>query len=195
LSSREHAPPCDVSVIIPTRNRPDQVRACLAALAAQTRRADRFEVIVVDDGSDQALAPVTDGFKDRLQVTLLGQTGAGPATARNLGAASARASLLAFTDDDCQPAPDWLDVLVARHQETPEAALGGHTINAVSGNVYSEASQLLVDYLYEYHTRKRGWRPSSPTEPPAFFTSNNLAVPARHFQQVAIGGGRGPRVL
>ena len=178
-----------MSVIIPTRNRPEKVRACLTALAAQTLPSAQYEVVVVDDGSDQSLAPIIAAFANRLPVRLLEQARAGPARARNAGAASARGELLAFTDDDCEPAPDWLAVLLAGHRQAPDKALGGRTVNAVDGNVYSEASQLLVDYLYDYHARKAapagGPRTAAVSSaPPAFFTSNNLAVAARLFTKV-----------
>lgn len=179
----------DVSVVIPTRNRPEKVRACLAALARQTSPASQFEVLVVDDGGNQDLEGVSREFKNRLPVVFIAQSALGPATARNTGAQAARAPLLAFTDDDCEPAPNWLAVLCARHQETPEAAIGGRVINSVAGNVYSEASQLLVDYLYEYHARKQARGPAKPTEAPAFFTSNNLAVRADLYRQVGGFGG------
>lgn len=169
-----------VSVVIPTHNRPARVRACLAALAQQTMARARFEVIVVDDGSDAPLDATVEPFRARLNVHLIRQANAGPASARNRGARHATATLLAFTDDDCEPAPDWLAGLVAVHQDDPEAALGGATVNALSDNVCSTASQLLVDYLYDYHAR------STCDETTTFFTSNNLAVPTTLFQ--AVGG-------
>jgi GT2 family glycosyltransferase len=191
VSTPEQTPICIVSVIIPTRNRAEKIRACLTALAAQTLPPAQYEVVVVDDGSEQSLKPVIADFANRLPVRLIEQPSAGPAKARNAGAASARGELLAFTDDDCEPAPDWLAVLCASHKRAPDKAIGGHTVNSVDGNVYSEASQLLVDYLYDYNARKArstdgpGPVAASPA-PPAFFTSNNLAVGSRLF--AAVGG-------
>ena len=156
------------SVVIPTFNRPDRLARCLQGLAGmRSARAD-FEVIVVDDGGSRPLADIIAGFKDRLNVRLIRQENAGPAAARNAGAAQARGSLLAFTDDDCVPDPEWLVQLLAAHQEQPGALLGGLTINALAENLLSEASQQLVSYLYDYHERTSG--------APAFFTSNNMAL-------------------
>ena len=94
----------DVSVIVPARDAADTLDAALTALAAQ-RGAGSYEVVVVDDGSTDATAATARG---REGVRVVGQPAAGPAAARNHGAAVARGRVLAFTDADCAPAPDWL---------------------------------------------------------------------------------------
>lgn len=193
MSSGVQVPSCTVSVIIPTRNRPEKVRACLHALTAQTFSREQFEILVVDDGSEPSVRPVIESFAGRLPVKLIEQPNSGPARARNNGADQAAGTLLAFTDDDCEPTPDWIAVLYARHLKAPERALGGRTVNSVEGNVYSIASQLLVDYLYEYHAfqagRTRAANRSGKSEAPAFFTSNNLAVAKPIFEKVGGFGG------
>lgn len=160
-------------MIIPTRDRPARLRQCLAALVRSSVGRDRFEVIVVDDGGSETLDSITGAFTDDIDVRLLRQPTSGPARARNAGAASARANLLAFTDDDCRPAPDWLEQLVRRHAEAPDAAIGGRVSNGVERNDFSRASQVLLDYLY---------RRSNPEGADAtFFASCNLAVPRARF--------------
>lgn len=165
----------DVSVIIPTFQRPGPLTACLDALARQDHPGERFEVILVDDGGD-----LPDAFARRgdLPLTILHQTNAGPAAARNAGAARARGAILAFTDDDCRPAPDWLRRLVEPVRADPSAMVGGRTVNILPEDRYAAASQLLVDYLYEYYSAGR--------DGPQFFTSNNIAVNAARFR--ALGG-------
>ena len=172
----------DISVIVPTRNRQPALERCLRALSAQTYSHDRFEVIVVDDGSDSSMSQPIARFRENLRVRLITQKNAGPARARNLGAAHSAGALLAFTDDDCEPHPEWLVALDARFQQRPDRAIGGETVNGLPENVYSTASQLLVDYLYDYYAT----RTSVGAEPttPAFFTSNNLAVSAALFRRV-----------
>jgi GT2 family glycosyltransferase len=157
------------SIVVPTYRRPERLAACLEALAALAYPRDRFEVIVVDDGGGTATSRMTGAPID---VTLLTQPHAGPATARNTGAARARKAYLAFTDDDCIPEAGWLRALAARAVRAPGHAIGGRTINALPGNPYSSATQLLIDYLYE-------WQADHPRS--AFFASNNLAVPADLF--------------
>ncbi|HEX8204552.1 MAG TPA: glycosyltransferase [Solirubrobacteraceae bacterium] len=101
----------EVTVVIPTRDRPAGLAAALAALRAQTLAADRFEVIVVDDGS----APPA-GVPDPVRLLRHGAS-RGPAAARNTGWRAARAPLVAFTDDDCTPAPGWVEGLLAAAEE------------------------------------------------------------------------------
>jgi len=174
----------DISIIVATRNRPRQIEMCLRALLAQTYPRDRFEVIVVDDGGDVPLAPTIAPFRAHVQLRLVEQTNAGPARARNTGAKHAVGPLLAFVDDDCEPNPGWLAALHAHFQQLPDRAIGGRTVNALPGNAYSSASQLVVDYLSEHHAAAKALKAGgAPTAPP-FFASNNLAVPAALFDDV-----------
>lgn len=109
-----------VSVIIPARDAQATLPDTLAGLRAQTY-AGRVEVIVVDDCSRDATASLArgSGVVDRV----LGGPGAGPARARNAGAAVARAPVLAFLDADCHPGPGWLEA-GARALERAELVLG-----------------------------------------------------------------------
>jgi cellulose synthase/poly-beta-1,6-N-acetylglucosamine synthase-like glycosyltransferase len=147
-------------------------------LSRQEYPRERFEVIVVDDGSETLLAPVVDPFRDRLTLWLLVQQNSGPAAARNNGVAAAKGSYLVFTDDDCRPSPDWL-AAIARHYRLypePRHAVTGRTLNGVHENVYSTASQRLIDYLYSYF--------NTDADQARFLTSNNLAMPVECFREV-----------
>lgn len=162
------------SIIIPTRGRHAQLSACLASLAEQEFPRDDFEVIVVDDGSvppvDDCVAP----FSARLDLKLLAQPNAGPAAARNRGAAAARGRFLAFTDDDCLPDAGWLNALADCFDAAPDALVGGRTVNALAGNAYSATSQLIIDVVYEHYNADEGGA--------RFFASNNFAAPAKLFR-------------
>src|SRR5690242_9960611 len=125
------------SIIVPTYERPEQVAACLKALARLKYPRERFEVIIVDDGSQTAPNAAVEFLQGRLHVTLLLQAHAGPAAARNAGAMRARGKYLAFTDDDCLPAPDWLQALTACFDRAPDHLVGGRIINAFPENPYS----------------------------------------------------------
>ncbi|MGF1477022.1 MAG: glycosyltransferase [Geminicoccaceae bacterium] len=135
-------------------------------------------MIVVDDGSPEPVEPVVAKANGRLHVTCLRQENAGPAKARNRGAAAAQGQYLAFTDDDCRPEPTWLERLIAPLKDRPDALVGGQTVNLLTDNVYAEASQDLVSFLYDYALRHgRGLD---------FFTSNNMACRKDRF--AALGG-------
>ncbi|MCS6813553.1 MAG: glycosyltransferase family 2 protein [Cyanobacteria bacterium] len=164
------------SIVIPTYNRPKSLAECLTALTQLDYPHDRLEVIVVDDGSTMSLEPVVNPFRDSLTIALITQTNQGPATARNTGASHAQGAYLAFTDDDCRPAPDWLTNFAVQFAKTPTALLGGHSLNALPSNLYSTASQTLIDYIYWYY--------NISSNRPTFFASNNMALPTLLFHEV-----------
>lgn len=170
--------PAFISVIIPTYARPGRLRQCLTALGAQTWPRDAFEVIVVDDGSPQALDDVVDAFRPGLNIALARQENSGPGAARNRGAGIARGTLLAFTDDDCLPEEGWLEALADAHRRAPSDLLGGHTLNPDEQNLFAATSQLIVDSAYRFYN-------DNPSKS-RFFASNNMAVPAALFQ--SLGG-------
>jgi GT2 family glycosyltransferase len=166
------------SVIIPTYNRPDRLSTCLQSLAKIDYPRDRFEVIVINDGSEMPLENYVKSFQKSLNISLITQPNSGPAKARNHGAFMAKGKFLVFTDDDCQPAIDWLKKLEAQFTITPDCLVGGKTINALPDNLYSTASQQIIDYLYSYY--------NANAQKAEFFTSNNFALPTTYFQ--SIGG-------
>ena len=111
-----------LSVIVPTRDRPAALSSCLDALSAQTA-VDRLEVIVVDDGSLQSRA-IAAAVARHPHARLLQGRGNGPAAARNIGAEGASGAVLCFTDDDCAPNPDWAERLAAEIEGGADAAAG-----------------------------------------------------------------------
>lgn len=165
------------SIVIPTYSRPARLKRCLESIARLDRPPHAFEVVVVDDGGKAPLDALIESFCAAINISLIRQSNAGPAAARNRGAASARGEVFVFTDDDCQFAQDYLVKLSCYYATTPEHLVGGRTINALTDNLYSASSQLLVDYLFSYYNHG--------CVPPSFFTSNNLAVPAAGFHELA----------
>lgn len=165
-----------MSIVIPTYNRPDQLAICLRACSRLDYPRDRFEVIVIDDGGVTPLDDVVNRFHGLLSLKLLRQENAGPATARNRGAVEAGGEFIAFTDDDCAPAPDWLEALAAQFVASPDCAVGGETANVLTQNLYSTASQLLVSYLLIYY--------NGAPERVRFFPSCNMAFPTKPFLDV-----------
>lgn len=103
-----------VSVVIPTYQRPHLLNRCLQALVAQDFPVARFEIIVADDAAaDPAVLRTMQRWRwyagPRPPLRYLPVRGRhGPAAARNSGWRAAAGSIIAFTDDDCVPARDWL---------------------------------------------------------------------------------------
>jgi glycosyltransferase involved in cell wall biosynthesis len=178
VTSSNHPPEGpDYSIVVPTYRRRGSLARCLQAIEALRFPRERFEVLVVDDGSPTPPADLVASLDRSLEARLVTTRHAGPATARNTGARLARGRYLVFTDDDCMPHEDWLLSIDRWTSSRPGAfAIGGHTANVLTGNVYAAASQGIIDYLYEYfgeHSRPR-----------RFFTSNNLVLPREGFLQL-----------
>jgi GT2 family glycosyltransferase len=116
-----------VSVVVPTRGRPELLARCLAALRTQTLSVDRYEVIVADDGPDAETAAVARAAArdDGAPIRYLAVTGRhGPAAARNAGWRAARGAVIAFTDDDCIPWRGWLAAGLTALAEDLDAVAG-----------------------------------------------------------------------
>lgn len=114
-----------VSVVIPVYNDGERLRTCLGALERQSYPADRFEVIVVDNGSRVSPGPIVADYPNA-RFTI--ETRPGSYCARNHGLTLARGNLFAFTDADCVPQPQWLERAVAAFQNEPTAGLVGGKI-------------------------------------------------------------------
>lgn len=116
-----------VSVIIPMRNAVDTIQDCLRALDRQTQGP--HEVIVIDnDSTDDSLALVQGMANEIKNFNLLTsfEKLRGPAAARNTGIEQSEGEILAFTDSDCIPEPDWIQKIVDHFlQDTSLDVLGG----------------------------------------------------------------------
>ena len=113
-----------VSVIIPVFNQHDELQLCLEAVRRQNYPLDRLEIIVVDNGSHSPL----NLDECAVPVTCIQESQRGSYAARNRGIACSTSEILAFTDADCVPAPDWVERGVARMVEVGEAGLVGGRI-------------------------------------------------------------------
>ena len=113
-----------LSVIIPSRDRSALLHACLAGLAGQSLERTLFEVIVVDDGSNDETPRVLVESSTPFRLHTIRTAGLGAGAARNRGAELATASLLLFIDDDVEPAADLLAEHLAAHRTPSVVALG-----------------------------------------------------------------------
>ncbi len=121
-----------VSVVIPCRNRVEELRRCLSLLRHQQFPKEKYEVIVCDDGSEEDVESVIREFSnDDIEFIYCRQAPQGPAAARNLGIKRARGEIVAMTDSDAIPQTDWLIKLYETLVRNPQAV-------AVEGKVYAE---------------------------------------------------------
>lgn len=118
-------PGVPVSVVVATRDRPDDLRGALRGLVAQ-QTARPTELIVVDNHPASGLTPpVVAEFPG---VRLVQETRAGSSYARNAGFLAARGEVVAITDDDVVPPPDWLEQLVAPFTRDDVLAVTGNVL-------------------------------------------------------------------
>lgn len=96
------------SVVVPTYERPHELRRCLDALAHQRADGVTFDVVVVDDGSRRSVADALADFHPPYRLTVLRQANAGAGAARNLGARAAEGTYCIFVDDDVVPERDFV---------------------------------------------------------------------------------------
>jgi glycosyltransferase involved in cell wall biosynthesis len=133
-----------VSIIVPAFNAAGRIGECMDALVAQAE-AWNAEILVVNDGSGDNTAGVVERYA---QVRLINQANAGPAAARNCGASEATGKILVFTDDDCVPAPGWLEAMLAAFDD-PE-------IVAAKGVYLTKQKQWIARFVQtEYEDRYR----------------------------------------
>jgi glycosyltransferase involved in cell wall biosynthesis len=116
-----------VSVIVPVHNGADVLGDCLDALAAQTYDG-RWEVIVVDNASDDATARLASSH--RVQPRVVSEPQRGSYAARNAGVRASTSDVFAFTDADCRPEPDWIARGV-RPLQDGRAALSAGRVHAI----------------------------------------------------------------
>jgi mycofactocin system glycosyltransferase len=127
--SREGVPelPLDalprVSIIVPVRNRPTEIAACLESLGALEYPSDRLEIIVVDDASEDETPQVVAACPNVHMIRQETRTQA--AACRNRAAGDASGEILAFIDSDCLADPRWLRELVPAFRDPSIGAVGG----------------------------------------------------------------------
>jgi len=114
-----------LSVVIPTYNRKDSLLRTLDALEKQTLPTDRFEVIVVSDGSTDGTSQAVRARPFPFRLRLLEQPNSGPSVARNYGARAACGEVIVYLDDDIEPIPTFLEVHAKAHEADPRLALIG----------------------------------------------------------------------
>ena len=128
----------EVSVVIPTLNRINDIKECISALEKQDLPKKKFEIIVVGNGSIDGSKEFLKEKADEGRIRFLEEKKKGPGAARNLGVNKSRARFIAFTDDDCLPEPSWLSELLNAFPEDRKcAAVGGPVVTAHKKNIIS----------------------------------------------------------
>jgi GT2 family glycosyltransferase len=122
----------DATVVIAVYNGAATIEACVSSLLAMSYPRERFEIVVVDNGSG-------DGTRERLRafggaIRVLHEPTRGAAAARNAGVRAARAATVAFTDADCTVEPWWLGALLPPLANPRVGVVGGPILSRVDAN-------------------------------------------------------------
>ena len=139
-----------VSVVIPVLNDAERLRRCLSALQSQSLQRP-FEIIVVDNGSsDDVEEVVAQSHRTRF----LREPQRSSYAARNRGARAARGEILAFTDSDCVPAPDWLARGTRRIEQAVSPAFVGGPVRTFSHNPMRPTAAELYESIHAFPQRR-----------------------------------------
>ncbi|HAE24807.1 MAG: glycosyltransferase [Bacteroidaceae bacterium] len=111
------------SIIIPVYNRPDEVDELLAGLVNQ--KIKDFEVVIVEDGSQNPCKDVVERYKDRLDICYLWKENGGPSAARNMGVEACHGEYVLILDSDCVIPEGYLTAVEAELDREPCDAFGG----------------------------------------------------------------------
>lgn len=171
-----------LSVIIPTHNRPQALGNTLAAIREQTLAADRFEVLVVDDGSEEAQRVPLRALRESFDFRLIEKKQGGLASARNRGAECATGAILHFLDDDVIPARETLEQHLVSHaaENEPVAVVGSLPFPLhVKLNSFLWYIERSGHYdLYKYPGKYPGGRPPMPP------MNGNSSIPRKLFLDI-----------
>lgn len=173
----------DVSIIIPAYGRPDALLQTLEELLRLDYPRDRWEAVVVDDGSPEDLVGVVEAWAERTgaPVRALTQQNAGPAAARNRGAAHARGSVLIFIDNDILVPPDFVKLHLQALAENPRSWIVGRVIQP--RQLQESPFGRYRDALHEsfHHSF-----PEGELSETMWITTQNLSLPRADFE--SLGG-------
>lgn len=159
----------ELSVVVPVFEQWDRIPRLLFALARQTIGETAFQVILVDNGSQNLLVP--EPLPHNVTVTHCAQPGS--YAARNAGALIAEGRWLVFTDADCEPEPNWLETLLP--EKIKERTLVAGRIVMVASSQHPGSAEIydLVKGIPQAHYVSRGYA-----------TTANLAVPRDVFDKL-----------
>jgi cellulose synthase/poly-beta-1,6-N-acetylglucosamine synthase-like glycosyltransferase len=167
-----------ITVIIPVLNAQSTIGKCIKALMGQDYPGELLEIIAVDNGSMDQTRKVIKTFP----VNLFVEPKAGSYNARNLALSHATGEIIAFSDSDCIPAPDWLSQLVQGFSSSKIAGCGGKIEDFVgTGWVQKYSNQ---------HVLRQESALSAETRPHPYIIGANMAYRREIFEKLGPFDGR-----
>jgi|WetSurMetagenome_2_1015567.scaffolds.fasta_scaffold377066_1 glycosyltransferase involved in cell wall biosynthesis len=154
------------SIIVPVYDTSAHLQRCIQSLVTQDYPRDGFEILMVDNGSTDASPGI---LRAAAGIRVLCESTRGSYAARNRGVREARGEVLAFTDSDCIPAPDWLRAI--------DHALQRHGTQVVLGCRRPAHERGLARLLADYENKKDEFVFASEAPRSYYGFTNNMAVP------------------
>ena len=156
-----------ISIIVPTRNRPDQIQFCVERILANNQTS--MELIVVDQSDDRDSESALVPFRQDSRLCYIFSSTRGAACARNVGIAASTADLIAFTDDDCRVPTDWVARIVELFDNEPTTAV-------IFGRVEIPENALEGGFLASFVPVRRYYEGKFPSGLEPWGISANMAV-------------------
>ncbi len=175
-----------VSVIIPVFNNSKGLKKCLEALENQTYSKNFYEVIVVDNGSDENIKEVVRQFG---QAFAAYESQPGSYCARNKGLLLAKGELIAFTDSDCIPSLDWIEKGVAHLLQVPNCGLVAGQIKLFFKNPDQPTAVELYDRITIGFPQKKFIEESRYGATANLFTFRSVIDKVGHFDETLKSSG------
>lgn len=163
-----------LAVVIPTKNRGDQAAQAASAIL---RDPSSFELVVVDQSTNDETADALKPFADDARLRIVRSQLRGASVARNLGVAETRAPFIAFTDDDCRPEPDWASAVMRVFEADPRASL-------VLGSVHLPEGAHDIGYAASFEPTQRLLESGIPLPNVSLGIGANFAIRRDVFEQL-----------
>lgn len=162
-----------ISVVVPCYNAAGHLKALLESLKGQDQDEEKFEVIIVDDGS----ADETAGLVSKYPFKYFFQENKGAGPARNLGAEKAIGRILLFTDSDCIVPPDWIKSHLRAHRENGEFGIIAGGVKKPKGEGFVAWADFLSTWFNAHEDLKK-----QPVK--EYVPTLNMSVKKRVFNQI-----------
>lgn len=143
-----------VSVVIPTYKRPDYLEKCIRAIFVQSRIPD--EIVLVsredDEATNEKIMQLMKEFESDIPIINPHVKTPGFLPPIKKGIETATKDIVAFLDDDCEPYPDWLEILLSNYKSEDIGGVGGRCISWWNGKLIYVSPAKKASYITWYGT-------------------------------------------
>lgn len=164
-----------ISIIVPFYNAEKYIRDCIESLLSQEFATDDYEIIFIDNNSTDSSSEIVKRYP---RIKLVSERRQSPYATRNRGIREAAGGIIAFTDPDCIPFPDWLAEI--------EKAMSDPVVSVVLGQNLMGNDSLLLSMIQDYENEKEIYTFSSCDGRIYSAHTNNMAVRRGLFDELGL---------